>query len=441
MVDYPRTLIVGHGFNSTSGGGITLTNLFNGWDRDKIAVATGQTDFVDATICEHYYHFGSLEDYWVFPFSLIPRHAKMSQAITVSADTSPTPASISVSKDPEETWLRERFYGVVHFLGVEDLLRRLQLSPQFLKWVADFKPQVIYTLLGSLNPIRLVTQLADVTNAAVAIHMMDDWPSAIYQQGLFSPCMRWRMNAEFRALLEQASVLMGISPKMCRAFESRYRKPFLPFHNPIEPEPWRQVAKKDWLAGTPFRLVYAGRVGCANQVSLYDVCEAVAELNAAGRAVQLDLYIPEHSTEVARALGRPGCVFVNPPVPHQDIPALLTHADGLVLPLDFGLDSIRFARYSMPTKVTEYMISGVPVLVYAPADMAVVGYAGGEKWGYVVSERNKDALYQAMIRLMDDQTLREQLGRRAQALALQNHDAAHVREAFRQTLAEAAVRR
>ena len=34
----PKVLILGQPFNNDTGGGITLSNLFNGWDRDKLAV-------------------------------------------------------------------------------------------------------------------------------------------------------------------------------------------------------------------------------------------------------------------------------------------------------------------------------------------------------------------------------------------------------------------
>jgi hypothetical protein len=34
----PKVLIIGQPFNNDTGGGITLSNLFSGWDKDKIAV-------------------------------------------------------------------------------------------------------------------------------------------------------------------------------------------------------------------------------------------------------------------------------------------------------------------------------------------------------------------------------------------------------------------
>ena len=38
-MNYPKVLIIGQYFHTESGGGITMTNLFKGWDKEKIASA------------------------------------------------------------------------------------------------------------------------------------------------------------------------------------------------------------------------------------------------------------------------------------------------------------------------------------------------------------------------------------------------------------------
>jgi len=93
----------------------------------------------------------------------------------------------------------------------------------------------------------------------------------------------------------------------------------------------------------------------------------------------------------------------------------------------------------MPTKVPAYMISGSPVLVYGPPDLATVAYAAQAGWGYAVTERGGTALRLALRNLALDATAREQLGRRAIALARRNHDAASVTLAFRNALTAAVV--
>ena len=48
----PRTLVVGQGFNMTTGGGITLSSLFEGWDKDALASVTWPIPASSRTACE-----------------------------------------------------------------------------------------------------------------------------------------------------------------------------------------------------------------------------------------------------------------------------------------------------------------------------------------------------------------------------------------------------
>ncbi len=72
---FPRVLIFGQPFNNFTGGGITLTNLFKGWPKDKIAVTyLGHgLQSVTTDVCDIYYQLGKDEHKWKFPFNLIQR--------------------------------------------------------------------------------------------------------------------------------------------------------------------------------------------------------------------------------------------------------------------------------------------------------------------------------------------------------------------------------
>ena len=122
---------------------------------------------------------------------------------------------------------------------------------------------------------------------------------------------------------------------------------------------------------------------------------------------------------------------------NETIAALFANADLLVLPVNFDQASRTRLRYSIPTKVPAYMLSGTPILAYGPAEVASIQYAKKSGWGYVVSRRDKAALKDAIVRLATDIDLRTRLGQRAQALASENHDARKVHVAFRNTLASA----
>src|SRR5450432_4070551 len=71
---YPKVLIVGNYFELSSGGGITMTNLFKGWDIERIAVAGERIKNPDYSVCRTYYQLGYPENKRRFPFFLWQKH-------------------------------------------------------------------------------------------------------------------------------------------------------------------------------------------------------------------------------------------------------------------------------------------------------------------------------------------------------------------------------
>ena len=84
------------------------------------------------------------------------------------------------------------------------------------------------------------------------------------------------------------------------------------------------------------------------------------------------------------------------------------------------------------------MISGTPILVHAPEDTAYFQYAKQDKWGYLLKTEKKDELQVAIIKLLQNETLREKLGSQAKKMAIQNHDAKKIRNNFRLEFVKAA---
>src|SRR6266478_6106911 len=59
---FPRVLFITPAtFNHVSGGGITFSNLFRGWPRDRIATVHNDATPVTTDICERYYRLSERE--------------------------------------------------------------------------------------------------------------------------------------------------------------------------------------------------------------------------------------------------------------------------------------------------------------------------------------------------------------------------------------------
>ena len=428
----PRVLVVtSNNFNLVTGGGITLTNLFRGWPNDRIANLHEDRTPEDSSVCQKFYRLSEDEIQWRWPFSLARRwYGRFKE------DDPPTAqGGLQVMEPSSRRWL-----GMIKRGMGEGVPKYACLTNPLMAWVQDFQPTLLYAFLGSLEQIHLTRLLAERLRTPLVIHMMDDWPAVLYQSGWLAPFVGPVVQRALRQVLEQAAARLAICEPMCREYEMRYGYKFLAFQNALDTERWLPFSKTEWKAGRPFLLRYVGSIVPDGQrESLRDIARAVVNLFAEGVAIQLRIHAPRHESSYLHACDFPEDVvrIEGPPDP-DSIASLLAGADLLVLPYNFDARSARYIRLSLPTKAPAYMMSGTPILVYAPGDVATAEYATCEAWGYVVSSPGQTGLMASLRVLLQNEALREQLGRRARLVAQTNHDAAKVRAAFWDTLCTAA---
>ena len=105
----------------------------------------------------------------------------------------------------------------------------------------------------------------------------------------------------------------------------------------------------------------------------------------------------------------------------------------IFLPLDFDKAGVIYSQFSMPTKASEYMISGTPILVFADERTALTKSALEGNWAFVVTENEMSALTQALNELISNEELRIQLSKNAKEFAIKNENAEIIRENFRKS--------
>lgn len=435
--ELPRILVVtSNNFNLTTGGGITLTNLFRGWPVDRIANVHEDHTPEDRSVCRNFYRLSDEEIRWSWPFSWAQSwRGKAGSAFVGGASAgngTGARSAAGVGGGPLGVCISRRIMG-------DGMPRTVRISTRLRHWLDAFKPEILYGFLGSMAQIRLMQGLAQALAVPMAIHIMDNWPAVLYRRGLLGPLLRPIVQKEFQALLRGASLRLGICEDMCQEYQRRYGYPFLPFHNALDMEEWLSGARRNWTAGSPFIVRYVGSIVADGQrESLREVCEAISLLHTRGVPVEMWIHAPREQTAYLQASGVSWQgLHVEDSPPAGAVMRLLAGADLLVLPFNFDARSAEYIRLSMPTKVPAYMVSGTPVLVYGPSGIATTKYAEREGWGYVVSRRSNAALQEALRDLMADQATRERLGQRAQELARQRHDAAKVRSMFWQALVTA----
>jgi glycosyltransferase involved in cell wall biosynthesis len=428
---FPRVaFLTSAAFNRVTGGGITFGNLFRGWPKDRLA--TVHNDPVPTTdeTCERYFVLTPAEVGKWGPFEAI--------APAPAAGSFAVPAAAERAASPRRRVLRAA-KRIVFGDRAPDAGR---LTPRLAAWLEDFRPQVLYTILGSNAMMELALAIRARFDVPLVIHIMDDWLATAYRGGIAAPFARARMERLFAEVSRVAAARLGICDAMCRAYEARYGVPFEPFQNAVEVGRWSANARREPAASSARELVYIGSILPFAQLdSLADCCAAVARLGRAGEAVRLSIYSPAHDLAQwrDRLLLGPNIAVADTIQDDAALFARLQSADALLLPVNFDPHTVRYIRYSMPTKVPAYLAAGSPILAYGPGEVAQIQYAAEAGWAHVLGERSPAKLEQAIRAVLDDVPLRARLAERSLRVAAERHDIERVRPRFQAVLAAAAA--
>jgi len=436
MKNCPRVLIMIETFNKQSGGGITLSNLFKGWDRKFIAnaITMHSADVIDSTeLNNNYYCLGKDEFKVKFPFSLYFKFkesgkielANRATKLQLSSEKRGILAAFSKAVVTSIDWIKAR-------LNLTNYIYSMDVSPGFLQWIKNFGPDFIYIQPSSRHYINFFKKLHQATGIPLVMHIMDDWQKAIDTSSLFHTYWEKKIDKEFRELLNSTSIFLSISEGMSDEYSRRYGKKFIPFHNTIDTDQWLPWSKKDFKITKPVRILYAGRIGRGTYHSFVDFILAVEELNKEGEDIKLHIQTTTSDDKIRRRLEQFNCVIFNEMVEYDELAKVFPSYDILLLPIDFDKNGKAFLKYSMPTKAAEFMVSGTPVLLFCPEDIALYEHATLNKWAYVISSNDRKVLKEGILKLISDEDLRRSLSNTAKKYAVDHFDGNAVRTNFRE---------
>ncbi len=209
-----------------------MGNLFRGWPIDRIAqIHTDMGSIADYSVCENYLY---IQGSSVRLSSFRPRALARNILLVFR---------FALGKD--ETCL--------HWIRMRNVL----------KWSRQFDPEVIYArpLDSHTFYLGLTRRLSRELHIPYVTHIMDDWPARFGKRtGLVNELI-WKplLRCSLQSLFSNAAINMGISEEMCKAYEKRYSRDFVPFHNCIDISEWSSV-RKNYDIGGDFHLVYIGVV-------------------------------------------------------------------------------------------------------------------------------------------------------------------------------------
>jgi len=168
------------------------------------------------------------------------------------------------------------------------------------------------------------------------------------------------------------------------------------------------------------RIAFAGTCVAADET--LKVLARVTRTNSGlpdGRRLELHLYMPRPAEDPVWEHER---IIFHPWMSQPALKAELRAADILFLPYNFSEAEGFVPARSFPTKASDYMCSGKPMLVMAPESSAIVRYARDNGFAEIVSQPREDLLLDAIWRIASDTRYGTSLAKKALEVFAANHE-------------------
>jgi glycosyltransferase involved in cell wall biosynthesis len=419
----PRILVVAiEPINKKGPTGITLSNLFGGWSKDRLAQIYVQEIEPDTEICSQ-------------TFQLDPRFAPCGYYVRRLLGEHPlrsAPGTPGLTAIDPGTPIMAR--ACLHMVarGINDA-SPLVLPKALRDWVRQFSPDVIYSPLGSIRVMKLLLAIAEISDRPIVPHFMDDWPLTMYSGSFLLGYPRRVLRRCLAHIFQRSPFGLCIGEEMAQEYQQRYGMTFGHVMNCVDEacfiEPKPRKSKRPSVS-------YIGRLHLDRWQPLVTIGRAAIELG-----YEMRIFAPAEDLQTCAGHFRDIDDIKLGSLPPAEVFGELQRADVLVHVESFDPAIIAYTRFSVSTKIPQYMAAGKPILAYGPEQLASMGVIRRANAGVVIGRDELEPVRTALTALLDDQSYGLRLAKNGYSYARTYYAKDAVQERFRALLAQAAAAR
>ena len=417
-----RILIVnGQSMHEGNATGITLESMFSGFDKSSILEVFYSQVHLDG-LTENYSRSICLPPRTV-PLNLLIRHF-----ISRNQIKKYNMSINGLDLRSKEASLNPKAMFKTFMLGLINSSPIIIRDKDILKSIDSFNPDIVYTLGADIIPLKLALFFSKRYNdIPILLHYMDNWPETKYSNSPLLILFYRKLQKLLKIIRNNNKWALVISDKMAYVYNSKY-KPVKHYSimNAIDVHMGKPVFE-DKKKDTATVFAYLGGLHLGRDKQLIKVQNIINQINNIEKQekAKLLIYTTQENRERFEQNFDKKCVKFKDYVPHEQVFEEYSRADVLLHIESFDESLVEFTKYSISTKISEYMYSGRPILLYAPEEIAVYQYVQSCNCGLCAS--NTASLIGSIKKLIYDVDLRKKLGQNGYKNAVKNHskDAAY----------------
>lgn len=281
-------------------------------------------------------------------------------------------------------------------------------NKKLLKEIDEFHPTVIYTMGASVGVLKTALFFKKRYSVKSVLHYMDNWRETMYKESIFFKIYRISLERTLKKILEKKSIEISISEKMSIEYKKKYNSISIPIMNSIDLRQKDSIFFKKNMDLVVF--TYAGGLHLSRWRELLKVQTAIEKIkNQTDLKIEFRIYTSARDRIEYENYFNSEITEFKDFLSHDKVNLIYEESDILVHVESFEKEMIEFTKYSLSTKISEYMSSGRPILCYAPQELAVYQYI--EKYNFGLCNCDETGLLSSIEKFSKDRKFRIKLGK------------------------------
>ncbi|MDD4055311.1 MAG: hypothetical protein PHG42_05910, partial [Bacteroides sp.] len=257
------------------------------------------------------------------------------------------------------------------------------ISEDLMRFISNFRPDVIYTTVESPRIIQLSRKIKSISDIKIIPHFMDDFPTTIFNTPI-TKIHRWFVLNKLKNLIATSPSCFCISDSMCTEYKKRYKKEeFYPLMNCVEK--YYGDSLDNCKKRKVIKFSYVGGLHLKRDEVLIQLSKYLSQIK--GIRFELNIYTQQSFWDTCKnQFSTFPSVNYGGYLNKEAMLAKMQQSDILVFVESFDSSVQDYTRFSVSTKIPEYLSTGKKILAIGPKGIASIDYLHNNNAAYIISD-------------------------------------------------------
>lgn len=262
-------------------------------------------------------------------------------------------------------------------------------SKELNEWIQQFEPTVIFAVLGDcIFTHKIALKLAKRYNIPLSVYFTDDYVLDDLSSNIFQKIHYHNLKKIYVKSIAFAKKSFVIGEKMQKAYRDYFKHDFGILVNGIDIEIFKKFNINKIVNNKPIIISYIGGLHLNRWKTIIRLAQIINQQNEFNIEFKVfSVAIPDDS--ILQAFSRVGVSYCGS-LNYEGVLKQMENSHFLLHIESFDEKDRLYTRYSISTKIPEYMMSKRGIIAFGPSDIASIEIFKDNNLGCVFTEMDTD---------------------------------------------------